>query len=266
MPLPVATGPPIMQKFWKYLKVAVLIWGFASLAFVVFVTGWILVENHFRTTASASQEEVQSEQVLDKTFGELQLKVTQTSGKTNAFQLSLVKAGRPLLTDYPLPLGDYGLEWISISDAKVIPLAGGAYRIMLHSSYGESENPDAQIWLFKFDGQMRLLKLIQLADQHPLDEKETQLFGNVNVVLPAIGDTDYYETIAVPTQVSIGEEIRITPMLDPQGRQMLRDYYEKMIATRMAKLSGPDQAELLAQYKKAAAEFKASLLPQAIPY
>ena len=255
-----------MQKFWKYFKVSVLIWGFISLAFVVFVAGWILVENNFRTAAQQPQEAGQIEPVLDKTFGELQLKITQTSGKMNAFRLSLVKAGKPLLTDYQLPLGDYGQDWVSFSDAKVIPLSGGAYRIMLYSSYGESEDSEGQIWLLKFDGQMRMVKLIQLADQHPLDDKETQLFGNVSIVLPAIGETDYYETIAVPTQISIGDEIRTTPMLDPQGLAMLRAYYEKKIAARMAKLTGPEHAELLAQYKKAAAELKTSLVPQVIQY
>lgn len=255
-----------MQKFWKYFKVSVLIWGFISLAFVVFVAGWILVENNFRTAAQQPQEAGQIEPVLDKTFGELQLKITQTSGKTNAFRLSLVKAGKPLLTDYQLPLGDDGQDWVSISDAKVIPLAGGAYRIMLYSNYGESEDSEGQIWLLKFDGQMRMVKLIQLADQHQLDDQETQLFGNVNIVLPAIGETDYYETIAVPTQISIGDEIRTTPMLDPQGLAMLRATYEKKIAARMAKLTGPDHAELLAQYKKAAAEFKTSLVPLVVQY
>lgn len=266
MPLPVATGQAAMQKFWKYFKVAVLIWGFLSLAFVVFVAGWIVVEHNFRTVAQAPQEAGQVEPVLDKTFGELQLKITQTSGKLNTFQLSLVQAGKSLLTEYPLPLGDYGLDWISISDAKVVPLAAGAYRIMLYSSYGESEGSEGQIWLLKFDGQMRMVKLIQLADRHQLDDKETQLFGNVNIVLPAIGDADYYETMAVPTQISIGDEIRTTPMLDPQGRAMLRAHYEKRIAARMAKLTGPAHAELLAQYKKAAAELQSSLVPQVIPY
>ncbi len=252
-----------MQKFLKYSKLALLVWGAISLGFVLFVMGVIAFEQISKSAPLQQQRDEVREPMLQKRFGDLELTIMVDQQGT--FLLSLFRAGQAVVTDYELPIGDYRLDEIYLHDASVVPLAGGAYRVMLHS-YGPGESNEGHLWLLKFDGKMRLVKMIPISEPHQLDEKKTRMFGNVSIVLPVIDESDGYKTIAVPTRVSIGEDIRIAPLLNAQDIETLSTYYGEMIAARMAKLNAPENAEKLAQYKQAAIEFKENLTSRSIPY
>lgn len=246
-----------MRKFLKYSKLALLIWGAVSLGFVLFVAGMIAFQQISKSTSVQQQRDEVREPTLQKRFGDLQLRIM--ADKQGALLLSLFRAEHAVVTDYKLPAGDYRLY-----DAEVVPLADSAYRVMLYSN--DAESTDGHIWLLKFDGKMRLVKTIPLSDPHQLDEKKTQMFGNTSIVLPGISDSDDYETMAVPTRISIGDEIRIVPLLNAQDLGALNAYFEKRIAARMAKLDAPKNAEMLALYKRAVIEFKENLTSRSIPY
>lgn len=253
-----------MKKIWTYFKNTVLVWGFVSLGFLAYAATSIWIQNSSSNRAAGeAQAQETSEPVLDQAFGDLQLKVTRKSDTTGGLLVSVSKANEPLVTDYNLPTAENGLDWVGITNAKVIPVAGHGYRIVLYS--GDGDESGGQIWLLKWDGQMRLVKLIQLASRQQLDDKGLLLFGNATIVLPQSSGFPY-ESIAMPLQVSIGEVVRIAPMLNQQGLDTFRAYFDQKIAERTAKLTEPADAALLAQYKKAKLEFSELVSAQVLPY
>lgn len=256
-----------MLKFWKYFKTAVLVWGFINLALVLFLLGWAAVDSYSRHTARATASEpAEPDLDLAKEFGDLKLDVVRTHGAKQSVLLSLFRAGRPVVTDYPLPLAEYGLDWLEVYDARVIRLTGNAYRIVLFGHSSENDVGVGPVWFLKYDGQMQVVKVLVLTNPRIADEDRLRLFGDVSVALPGLDGSDPHVLASVPTQVSVGDDIRIAPMLSAQGAELVRGYYGRMISARMAKLTGGDDAEMLVSYKKVSAELQKSLVPQVIPY
>jgi hypothetical protein len=251
-----------MKKFWTYFKKIVLVWGFISLAFVLFAAISLTISGLVQHKA-AKQEQNEG---FEKTFNDIKLKVTRKYDKTSSFFVSVSRANKPLIVNYLLPTKQYDLDWIEITDANVIPVKDNVYRIILYSAVYDCDQESGHfVWLLKFDNQMKFIKMISFSDIHKIAGNEPFLFGNKIINLPASADFKY-EQIVVPIEVRISDEIRTLPMLNQQSIEMMKRHYNKEIDERMAKLSKSSDAAMLKQYKKAAGEFKEVLSDKIIPY
>lgn len=251
-----------MSRLLKHLKAALLAWGAISLGAVIALIGWLALEYSFRTVPPPRQSTVDVAPMLDKRYGDVQLTIREDEGP--APRLTLVKAGRSLVTAYQLPTSHEGADWFS--DARIYPAGGDAYRIALFGTYGDGHTPGGRILLLKFDGQMHLVQHLPIGDVQDVNSTGTKLFGTVHVFFPGIDGSDPFLTADVPTLLSIGEEVRVTPMLDAEAIKLFRTHYGKMVEKRLARLSGSERAEIVERLKKAQTDLQDALLPKRFPY
>jgi len=251
-----------MTKFWTYFKKIVLVWGFISLAFFLFAVISLTVSS----LLSQKIVDVEQDESFEKTANDVKLTVTRKYDKTNSYFVSVTKANTPLTTNYLLPTKKYGLDWIRVTDASVVPVKENEYRIILFSAvYDCDQESGHYVWLLKLNNQMNFIKMINFSDIHKVEGNESLLFGNKIISLPSFTDFEY-EQIVVPVELGISDTIRTEPMLNQRSIDMIRHYYGKEIDKRTAKLMSATDTAVLDQYKKAADEFKEILSETNYPY
>lgn len=251
-----------MEKFWTYSKKALFLWGIISLAFALFV----IISLARLWWVSHKVVEQEQDDKYEKTVNDIRLSVIRKHDQTNNFLVSVTKAGKPLISDYSLPIKQYDLNGLTIRDASLIPVNGNEYRIILYSAVYDCDQESAHyIWLLKLDKQMHLVQMIQMSDMHRIEGSEILIFGNKIIGLPCFADFKY-EQVLVPVEIKISDTIKTAPMLNQRSMGMMKNYFEKEMQKRKNKLAGSSDTATLKLCKKASREFDDAISERVIPY
>lgn len=259
-----------MRQFWKYFKIVVLAWGFACLGLTLYLGGWLLLKEIARAHAPPERVAFVPKPVLDQRHDDLRITVTVSDNPEDSLHVGLYRQGQPLVRDFLLHNSEPDSDSFSIRDARVIPVGDGSYRILLFSHLVEHELGDQQIiWFLKYDGKLRQVHQLEFFGMTALDEAQTQFLGNTRVSLPAMDeDKDQAsQVVVVPTRLSIGNTIRLTPLLSVSGRAALRTHYGQLIETRLQQANAVDTSpELMDRYMNARRVLDERLADRAMPY
>lgn len=244
-----------MEKFWKYFKLIVLVWGFVCLGIVLFIVATILLQN-----VSKKHEEPQAEHVdtsFRKTVGDVKLKVTTAPGDPSRSFVTVSKNEKTLVANYELPAKQFDLGWLEVNDARVYPMGGGGYRIILLSEESESDHDYSHkyIWQFTLGEEMNFNRMIDLSNAQTIPGDEDLLIGHRAITLPSFGDEAYRE-IDTPVVVKVGNPLCMSTMLSQRNVGLMRKYYDALIQHRIEMLSKNEDAELRKTYQRLPKEFE----------
>lgn|GEM_PF-4413407 len=204
------------------LKTILLIWGIISLCAVIIIGAYIakmLLEQ--KKSSSTYKPEY-----TEKTFCEYILKTTiNDTANPDIIHISLLQQGNALLTNYCLPIEKYGLAYgVRIDSAVAVDAGKGVKGIVLISNYSECacENNDQYLWfLTRTDTAVSITGVISISDLRTAKQENT-FWGNRHLYLDEAPNTHF----SVPTEVSVGNNIKIRPLLDKKGIEYLSTAYE----------------------------------------
>ncbi len=253
-----------MGKIKSILKTAIIIWGILSLALVLFVTISLIVQS---LKNRQILEKYQNE-AYEKRFDQLLLTVQERSEKDQYSQLiSISRSGKTLVSNYRLPIEKYGLESpIEIKDSKFIPVKENEYRIILYSTYNEcTEVSTDYVWFFKLNNKLNLVHVVDLSDLTKNEANELSFFGYKYAKLPYFKDAAYKYFI-IPIEITVGETIKISPLLNKSGMDLLKMAYETEAKKRIATLNKTQNDKILKEYKAELIKFKDAITEKNIPY
>jgi hypothetical protein len=244
-----------MEKFWKYFKLIVLVWGFVCLGIVLLIVATILLQN-----VSNKHEEKQAEQVdtsFKKTVGEVKLKVATAPDDPGRSFVTISKNEKTLVASYELPAKQFDLGWFEVNDARVYPMGGGSYRIILSSDESESDHDYSHkyIWQFTLGKEMNFDRMIDLSNAQMIPGDESLLIGHRAITLPSFGDEAYRELDA-PVVVKVGNPLCMSTMLSQRNVGLMKKYYDAMIRQRIDMLTKNEDAELKKTYQRRLKEFE----------
>lgn len=247
-----------VAKFWMYFKKAVLVWGFIWLAIVLVVGTWIFIESLPRHQ-SLDKLDQKKDDGFKKAAGDMELTAVHDEADSERVLISLSRKSTPLITDYELPTKEFGLQWVDINEADVIPTGHGEYRIIVQGgSYDCDQESAHYIWVLDYRKEMRMVKMLTLFGMHKVAGRPDRLFATQIVQLPAFDD-EKFEQIDVPIELEIGKVVKVRSMLGTQNNELMRLHFGKIMDERMNKLAKNDNKELLEKYKAASAELKEAL-------
>jgi hypothetical protein len=256
-----------MAKFWKIFKAVIFGWGVLTLSVLLLL--WLVnlkstvFNGHKRGKTGASTEEV----VLEKKDGGLKLVVKrkETDGP-DAYLITLTKGSAQVVQNYRLPIEKYHLEYVRFYDAKFIPGRENEPRIVLYSSSEEGEGEvDSQLWFLKMVDKVNVCEVVALSDVHRIESSGLEIMGNKRIGLP-YQDAFPYESFVVPTIVRVGDSIRISPLLSPEGLGALHSALEHEIKVRMKKPVKDKEEKHGEQYQKIRKEMNEALSEKVIAY
>ena len=251
-----------MGKLCTYFKKIIFVWGVISLAFALFV----IISLTISTMVSRKVVEQEQDDKYEKSFNDIRLSVVRKYDQANNFFVSVTRAGKPLISDYSLPIKKYDLDWLRITDASVIPVNDNEYRIILYSAVYDCDQESAHyIWLLKLNKQMHLVQMIKMSEMHRIEGSEVLIFGDKIISLPSFADFKY-EHVVIPIEIKISDAIKTAPMLNRKGMDMIKSYFEKEVQKRKHKLARSSDTAMLELYKKAAREFDEAISERVIPY
>jgi hypothetical protein len=235
------------------------VWGVISLAFVLFAIISL-------TISTLRQEQQEQDDKYEKTFNDIRLSVVRKYDQTNNFLVSVTRANKPLISDYSLPIKEYDLDWLKITDASVIPVNENDYRIILYSAVYDCDQESAHhIWLLKLNKQMNLVEMIEMSDMHRIEGSEILIFGNRIISLPSFADFKYQHVI-IPIEIRISDTIYTAPMLNRKAIDMMKSYFKNEVQKRKDMLAGPSGTAMVERYTKAAKKFDEAISERVIPY
>ena len=260
-PIPRNEGDLKMARFWKYMKTAVLVWGFISLPILLFAVTMIVKSNLERKEVVNVEPEP-----LQKTSGEVSLRVTQGSGEDSGILIDISRGTMPLTRNYRLPTKKYGLNGVRVTDASIVGVNDSDFRIVLYSAVYDCDRASGHyVWFLTWKNQLELVTMINLSDLYKAEGKELVLLGTKFVFLPSF-DTSKSEQVAIPVEVQIGDRIKILPTLNHRGIDVIRSNFGKEIDTRIAKLTSSENEALLKEYKKAREDLKEILSERTLTF
>lgn len=253
-----------MGKIQSTLKKAIFIWGIVSFVLVLFLAIFLMILlSSNRQTVEKYQKEAYA-----KHFGQLLLTVQDWSDENqNAHLISISKSGKTIVNNYRLPIEKYGLEFpIRIKDSKLISVKENEYRIILYSSYDECcEVSTDYVWFFKLNDKLNLVYVVDLSELTKNETNELSFFGYKYAKLPYF-ENAAYKYFIIPIEVTVGETIKISPLLNKSGMDLYKVAYEAEAEKRMATLNKIQNDEMLKKYETALIEFKDAITEKNIPY
>ena len=253
-----------MGKIKSSLKVLVFIWGLLSLAVVLFVTVTLTV----KSLVNREPAEKEQEAAYEKRFDQILLTVQEKSEKNkNAQLISISKSGKSLVNNYRLPVEKYGMEFpVQIRDSILIAARENEYRVILYTaSYECSEETSDYIWFFKLNDKLDLVHVVNLAELTKNGASGLSFFGYKHVSLPYFENAEFKHFI-IPIEVEVGDTIRISPLLNKSGMDLLKVAYETEAEKRITILNRKQNVKMLEEYKTALIAFKDATTEKIIPY
>ncbi len=260
-----------MAKLWKVLKVIIFGVGALTLALLLYGLIQTFVFPLFRSHAHQDREaKTPSEEVVfEKKDGGLKLLVKrkETTDGPDAYLITLTKGGAQIVQNYRLPTGKYHLEGVSFYDAALIPIRENEYRIVLFSSYEEEEGgSDSYVWFLKMTDAMDVREVMQLSDVHRSESNGLVILGNKYFYMP-YQKLFRSELFVVPLMARVGDSIRVSPLLSPEGAETLHTAFEQEIKARIASPSdGGKEEKRGEQYQKVRKEMDEALSERTISY
>ncbi len=250
-----------MARIWTYIRTTILVWGFFSLAIVLFVVISLTI-----STITSDKPVIEDQEILQKAVNDVTLRVTQKLNENNEVLINITKGERRLVTDYKLPTEKFGLGWIKVTDVSFSHVKGDEYRVIVFSAIYDCDRTSGQhVWFLKFKEKINFVTMISLSDLHKVEGDRHLLWGNKSFVLPAFGKTKY-EHITVPVEVRIGGTITTAPMLNQKSIDMLKGSFGKDIEKRISMLKNSPDTALHERYKKLRNEFRSALSESTVQF
>jgi hypothetical protein len=235
-----------------------------SFALVLFLAIYLMILlSSNRQTAKNYQRTA-----YEKSFGDLRLTVQDRSDKNqNAHLISISKSGKTLVSNYRLPIEKYDLRYpLQIKNSKLIPLKENGYRVILFSTFDECcEESTDYVWFFKLNDKLNLVHVVDLSELTKNEADKLSFFGYKYAKLPYFKDAAYKYFI-IPIEVTVGESIKISPLLNKSGIDLIKMSYEIEAEKRMATLNKTQNVDMLKKYKTELAKFKDTITEKNIPY
>jgi hypothetical protein len=242
-----------MEKFWKYFKLVILVWGFICLGIVLFIVVILMLQSF--TNRQEAKQEAQIDTSFKKTIGDISLIAREGKEDSSRLYLTITKRGKPLVTDYELPTEQLKESWSNVGDARIYSTGNGGYSIILFlESESDHDYSHKYILQFSLNEKMEFDRLVDLAIPHKIPGDESLLFGNRVINLPSF-ENEGFETIDIPVLVKIGTTIKVCPMLNQRNLELQKRHYGKVIQHRIDLLSKSKDAELQKQYLMIEKEF-----------
>jgi hypothetical protein len=253
-----------MGEFWRFFKLAVLVWGFVCLAIVLFVVGSIMMKDH--SYKQEAEQQAQVDTSYKKTVGNLKVVVSKDSSNQERLSISIYRNENPLVKDYELPMAQFDLGWLNVEDVLIYPGGGGSYRIVLLTTNTESDHDTLHdyIWMLKLDKVMSFDRMIDLSDFHKMPNNETIQYGSREIYLPGFEGEEYL-TISIPVEVVLGQTIRVKPLLSRPNLDEIKRHYSKVIESRLDKLVKMKDEEMVAKYRNFAKELQDTAVESEYP-
>ncbi len=253
-----------MGKIKSILKTLIFIWGIATLALVLFVT----ITLSIKSVMSRKTVESDQKKAYEKRFDQIVLTVREATDKNKTTQLiNISKSGKQLVRDYRLPVEKFGLEFpIQVKDSLVIPTDENDFRVILYTRYYEcAEESTDYVWFFKKSDKLNLVHVADLSELTKSEGSGVSFFGYKHVNLPYFENAEFRHWI-IPIEVNVGDTIRIFPLLNKTGIDLLKMAYQTEAEKRMAILSKTQNAKMLEEYKAALTKFEDAITEKTLPY
>lgn len=253
-----------MGTFWRFFKLAVLVWGFVCLAIVLFVAGSIIMEGHSHRQEAEQQAQVDSS--YKKNVGNLKVVVSKDNSNQERLSISMYKNERPLVNNYELPMAQFDLGWLNVEDVLIYPNGGGSYRIVLLTTNTESDHETLNdyIWMLKLDKVMSFDRMINLSDFHKMPNNKAIQYGNRVIYLPGFEGEEYL-TVSIPVEVVLDRTVRVKPLLSRPNLDEITRHYSKIIESRLDKLVKMKDQEMVAKYRNFAKELQEAAVESEYP-
>ena len=256
-----------MAKFWKIIKAVIFGWGAFTLSLLLLIWFYNIFSSVFNGHKNGKTETPTEEVVFEKKDGGLKLvlKRKETDGP-DAYLMSLTKGGAQIVQNYRLPTEKYHLQYVRFYDADLLPGRENEPRIVLYSSSEEGEgDADSQIWFLKMADKMNASEVVALSDVHRIESSGLEILGNKRIRLP-YQEGSRYESFVVPVMVRVGDSIRISSLLNPEGAEALHSALEHEIKVRTEKPVKDKEEKHGEQYQKIRKEMNEALSEQVIAY
>ena len=251
-----------MNKFLKILKIVVLVWGAISLTLIVSLVIWgLIVSRPGHRTSEKPQDTV-----YEKQLDEMNVKVVQKiSDNSDDVLVSLTRAGRPIVSNYHLPVKKYHIEYPRFHDAAILFGNERDYRLVLYSSDDYEDESTDQVWVLKGNNRMELVEMVEMGGMHKIDGDETILLGNKHVALPYYGDFAYVRFV-IPVEVRIGNAITVSPLVNQNGVELMKQVFDREAQKRLEKLRKSPDADMLKRHEDAMRKFSEVIAEKNISY
>lgn len=251
-----------MAKFWNVCKKIIFVWGAISLSFIVIVMIWAFLSSRMGHRTAEEEKDI----VYEKKSDGVKLTVIRKTGKRSGETLvSLTKGDRALVSNYQLPVKKYGAEWLQIHDSKILPVNENEYRVILFSTTESDDDSTDHLWFLKYNNRMNVVQVVDMEGMHKIDELDTAVMGIKHVYLPYAEGFDYGHFV-IPIEVRAGDTIKISPLLNQYGIELLKKIFDKEFQKRMEKLRKDQKNEQVEQYKETLDKFNEAIAEKNIPY
>jgi len=210
-------------------------------------------------------------QIEEETYhnksGDLILDITHRWGKDiDEINMNLKKGSEKLIVNYRLPYKNYGMQFIRITDSKILIAKGGGYRIILFSTdYECPETYSEYVWFLKYQQQCDIVRVVGLSNMNSIQSKYVEVYGNAIITLP------YFEgfpekQFTVPLAIKANDSISISPLLSQGGKELLKKVFTHITDERVHKLEQQADTVTLHEYSVIKNQFTEYITEQSIAY
>jgi hypothetical protein len=232
-------GGDTVDKFWKYLRIAVLIAGALSLV-LLFVGVVIVAINSIKSVAGTAEQKTS---LYHTKFDAKTLDVEQN--KDSKLLVKITDGTR-------VSRCEISESWVEVKDTHVYPLNGGGYGIVMSAESYDCDEATHYLYFLRYDGKLKLVTEMTMANMQPMGE-EGRFLADVIVSSPYAEQGNMWH-YTIPTFLTTGEETHITPLITGDGAKIMQEAAQEKRKPFLKEIPESERAEKAKEYD---AELKA---------